>query len=141
MSDTTMMESITRQSSWYGTRASRNRLIYVTLKGLQIVFAAAIPVVSLAGSDAATRWAAAVLGALVGILEGFIQLGQYQQNWLLFRATREALKREELLHSAQAGPYFGVTNPDMLLVERCDAIISGESSKWLLSQQQSGAKR
>jgi hypothetical protein len=133
-------ETLAQRSEWYGQRAHHNRSVYVLLKGMQIVCAAAIPVVSVAGPANVQRWTTATLGALVGIFEGFIQLGQYQQNWLTFRATREALKREEFLFSAKAGPYSGVQDPDTLYVNRCDAIISGENTKWL-SSQESGAKR
>jgi hypothetical protein len=139
-SDTTVYEKLVQQSEWYGYRAKHNRRLFVLLKGMQIVFAAAIPVVSVAGPANVQRWATATLGALVGIFEGFIQLGQYQQNWLVFRATREALKREEFLFSAKAGPYSGIPDPDVLYVNRCDAIISGENTKWL-SSQESGSKR
>src|SRR5450631_1811769 len=93
-STTTASEKLAQQSEWYGQRARHNRSLFVLLKGMQIVYAAAIPVVSVAGAANVQRWATAILGALVGIFEGFIQLGQYQQNWLTFRATREALKRE-----------------------------------------------
>ena len=139
-SSSTVYEKLTQQSEWYGIRAKHNRSIFVLLKGMQIVFAAAIPVVSVAGAADVQRWATATLGALVGIFEGFIQLGQYQQNWLIFRATREALKREEFLFNAKAGPYSGVQDPEILYANRCDAIISGENSKWL-STQESGSKR
>jgi hypothetical protein len=139
-SDGTVYEKLAQQSEWYGNRAKHNRRLFVLLKGMQIIFAAAIPVVSVAGAADVQRWATAALGALVGIFEGFIQLGQYQQNWLVFRATREALKREEFLFSAKAGPYSGVPELDALYANRCDAIISGENTKWL-SSQESGSKR
>jgi hypothetical protein len=137
----TPAEKLAQQSAWYGERARQSRSYYVKLKGAQIICAAAIPVISVSGAANSQRWATAVLGALVGIIEGLIQLGQYQQNWLLYRATREALKREEFLHSAKAGPYAGVQDPDVLFVERSDAIISGENSRWLSSQQQFTEKK
>ena len=140
MSDPTALEKITQQSSWYGRRARYNRSVYVVLKGVEILFAAAIPVVSVAAAGEAQRWTNAGLGALIGIIEGLLQLGQYQQNWLLYRATRESLKREDLLHSGKAGPYSGAADPDALFIERCDSIISGEHSKWVMSQDQSASR-
>jgi Protein of unknown function (DUF4231) len=137
----TTVEKIGQQSAWYGERARRARSRYVLLKGTQIVFAAAIPVIAVAAAGNVQRWTTAVLGALIGIIEGFIQLGQYQQNWLLYRATREALKREEFLYSAKAGPYTGAQGPDTLYAERCDAIVSGENSKWLTLQEQSDSRK
>ena len=130
------LEYILQQSSWYAVRSRYNRSIYISLKSIQIVCAAAIPVVSVAAPSNTQRWTTAGLGALVGILEAITQLGQYQQNWLLYRATRESLRREQLLRSAGVGPYAGVTNSDAIYIERCDAVMSGEHSKWLTSQQQ-----
>ena len=141
MSDSTPFEKLSMQSSWYGERARQSRSRYILLKSTQILFAAAIPVVAVAGLSNTQRWATAILGTLIGVIEGLIQLGQYQQHWLLYRATREALKREEFLHSAKAGPYAGVPDPDRLYFERCDSIISGENSKWLVSQEQAGSKK
>jgi hypothetical protein len=89
-----------------------------------------------AAPGAVQRWTNAVLGALIGIIEAVVQLGQYQQNWLSYRATREALRREDFLYSAKAGPYSDQTDPDGVYVERADVIMSGESSKWLASQEQ-----
>jgi hypothetical protein len=141
VSDSTAFEKVDEQSKWYGARARHNRAWYTALKTTQMVVAAAIPVVSVAASGNPQRWTSAILGALIGVLEGVIQLGQYQQNWWLYRATREALKREEFLHSAKAGAYSDVPDPDKLYVERSDAIISGENTKWIASQEQSDSKK
>jgi hypothetical protein len=137
----TPFDRITSQSKWYGDKSQKNRTIYARLKGTQIVLAAAIPVVSVAAASDAQRWTSAGLGALIGIVEGFLQLGQYQQNWLLYRATREALKREEFLYGAGAGPYAGVAAKDELYIERCDAIMSGENAKWLATQQKVASEK
>jgi hypothetical protein len=90
-----------------GDKSQKNRTMYVRLKGVQIVLAAAIPVVSVAAASDPQRWTSAGLGAPIGIVEGFLQLGQYQQNWLLYRATREALKREEFSPWRRGRPIRG----------------------------------
>jgi hypothetical protein len=137
----TPFDRITQQSKWYGDKSQKNRTVYVRLKGMQIVLAAAIPVVSVAAASDPQRWTSAGLGALIGIVEGFLQLGQYQQNWLLYRATREALKREEFLYGAAAGPYAVAASRDDLYIERCDAIMSGENAKWLATQQKAASEK
>src|SRR5258708_35423318 len=141
MSDSPPFEMVSQQSTWYGELAHRDRSSYIALKTIQIIVAAAIPVVAVGAVGDIQRWTSAISGALVGIIEGVIQLGQYQQNWLLYRATREALKREELLHSGKAGPYAGVPDPDALLIERSDAIVSGENSRSLASQEQAASRK
>jgi hypothetical protein len=138
MPEITTLDRIRAQSDWYGKKARSNRSTYMAFKIVQIVMAASIPVVSVAVAGGVQRWTNAILGALIGIIEAVLQLGQYQQNWLTYRATREALRREDFLHSAKAGPYSGQTDLDGIYVERADAIMSGESAKWLTSQEKQG---
>ena len=101
----TVFEKLAQQSEWYGQRAHRNRARFVLLKGMQIVFAAAIPVVSVATLGDKQRWVTATLGALVGIFEGFIQLGQYQQNWLISGNPRSPEARG-ILVQRESRPVF-----------------------------------
>jgi hypothetical protein len=110
MPEITVPDRIREQSAWYGTKARWNRSTYVAFKIVQTVVAAAIPVVSVAVAGDVQRWMSAILGALIGIIEAVLQLGQYQRNWLTYRATREAVGREDFLHSAKAGPYTDQTN-------------------------------
>jgi hypothetical protein len=132
---TKSIEAVQKQSEWYGTRARSSQKVFVRLKALQLLMAAAIPVVAVAASGDGQRWTSAILGALIGIVEGILQLGQFQQNWLLYRATREALRSEERLYTGGAGPYAGLPQPDIAFIERCEAIMSGEHAKWLTAQQ------
>ena len=132
----TIVDEIRKRSAWYGTKARKNRMAFFVFKFIQIVMAAAIPVVSLSLAVNVQRWTSALLGAFVGIVEAVLQLGQYQQNWLLYRATREALRREDFLYSGKVGVYAGQTDAESVYAERADAIMSGENSKWLSSQQE-----
>lgn len=127
------LEMLMSRSAWYGEQAQQNKSRYRSLKTVQIIVAASIPIFSVGSPSDIQRWATAVLGSVVGIIEAILQLGQYQQNWLLCRATRDALKREDFLYRAKAGPYDGVTDPELVLIVRSDAIMSSESSQWLLS--------
>lgn len=141
MPEATAHATVLDQSKWYGQKARFNRKVYVSLKTLQILLAASIPVVSVFATAPVQRGTNAVLGALVGVIEGVLSLGQYQQNWLLYRATRQALRREELLLSESAGSYAQAgPNATQLFVERSDAIMFGETAKWVSAHQQSSPK-
>src|ERR1700733_15829251 len=104
MAELTASSKVLDQSKWYGQKARYNRRTYVTTKTVQILFAASIPVVSVFAEASVQRLTNAILRALVGVIEGILSLDQYQQNWLLYRATREAPRRKELLFSESAGP-------------------------------------
>jgi len=124
------------RSEWYGKQARATQQKYISLKTVQIVMAAAIPAsAALVPDEKLIKYISAALGALIGILEGVLQLGHYHENWVSYRATREALKREDLLFQGHAGPYASNGVPERMFIERSDAIMSGESANWLNSEK------
>ena len=142
MADNPGIEKIAVQSDWYGKQARQSRSRFIGWKSVQIVLAATIPIISIGnGQDfqITQRWLTGSMGALIGIIEGILQLCHYQENWLLFRATREALRREDLLFTSRAGPYANIPDAETQYVERTDAIMSGENVRWT-SLQQGGGK-
>jgi Protein of unknown function (DUF4231) len=121
------MERLEDQLAWYDAKAGHHRRWYQWLKVAQIVVAAAIPAVAAAGASVGV---AGGLGALVVVLEGLQQLFQFQQNWIGYRGTAEALKHEKFLYLAGAGPYAGSDSPDRLLAERVEGLVSQEHAAW-----------
>lgn len=92
------------------------------------MLAAAVPVVVLLPDIEPA--VPAVIGAVVVVLEGLQQLFQWQANWLRYRATAEALLREQALFTAQAGPYRG-DNAEHLLAERVEDVLMRENREWV----------
>lgn len=99
---------------------------------MELAVAAALPVVAGIGSPA---WVTGALAAVIVVLEGAQHLYQFQERWITYRSTAEALKHERYLYLAKAGPY-----PDQgrhrNLAERIEGLISQEHAKWTTSQQQ-----
>lgn len=52
-------------------------------------------------------WVTGGLAAVIVVLEGAQHLYQFQEHWITYRSTAEALKHEHYLYLAQAGPYTG----------------------------------
>jgi hypothetical protein len=129
-------ERLQDQLDWYDAKSQHHRRWYQSLKVTQIVVAAAIPVVAAAGASAAV---AGGLGGVIVVLEGLQQLFQFQQNWIGYRGTAEALKHEKYLRLAEAGPYAGVPHPDAVLAERVEGLVSQEHAAWSEAQRQVGA--
>ena len=127
-------ERLEDQAGWYSRNSASNKKIFTRAKILELVAAAAIPVVA---GVTAPVWVTGGLGAVVVVLEGIQQLGQYQANWINYRATSEALKREKYLYLSRAGPYHGAISPDRLLAERVEALVSQESAKWTSGREDS----
>jgi Protein of unknown function (DUF4231) len=128
------------QRKWYSARSRRAQRLYKWIKGIEIVAAALIPFFTglqfphhglVVGS----------LGVTITVLEGILQLNQYQQIWTMYRATSEALTHEKYLFLALAGPYSALgANAPVLLAERIETIMSQENTKWVSVQEQGKSK-
>ena len=73
---------------------------------------------------------------MIVVLEGLQQLEQYQQNWTTYRATCEQLKHEQFLFMAGAGPYGPAPNPEALLAERVESLVSQEHAAWVAQRDE-----
>jgi hypothetical protein len=122
---------------WYSRRSGRCQRLYKWLKFVEIVAAAAIPLLAGFGTPVEVL---AVLGALIVVLEGLQHVNQYQSNWITYRSTCEALKHEKFLYLAGAGPYE-VEHPHSLLAERIESLISQEHAKWVSAQKEPAKAR
>ena len=119
------------QLGWYDRRSGDNQRRYKWLKLLEIAVAASLPVVAAVHSPV---WVTGGLAAVVVVLEGAQHLFQYQQNWITYRSTAEALKHERYLYLAKAGPY-AEGDRHRQLAERLEGLVSQEHAKWTASQK------
>jgi hypothetical protein len=129
-------DRLQEQLGWYDRKSARHKAWFQQLKVGQIVIAASIPVAVAAGASAPV---AGAMGAAIVVVESLQQLFQFQQNWITYRATAEALKHEKFLYSSMAGPYAGAQRPQALLAERVEGLVSQEHAAWTSSQNESGA--
>ena len=143
-----IIDRLEEQINWYDAKASRCQNAYKRIKVIEIIAAALIPfLAALHISDATPQpptlahipltigTVTALLGVLITILEGVLQLNQYQQIWVTYRATCEALRHEKFTYLAKAGVYAAAADPRALLAERVETIASQENSKWASLQQ------
>jgi hypothetical protein len=131
-----IIQRLEEQIAWYDTKSSSNRRWFKRLKMMEIVAAALIPFLA-ASRIPHPEIATGILGVLITVFEGTLQLNQFHENWIEYRATCESLRHEKYMFLAGAGPYTGVENPRALLAERVEALVSQESAKWASMQQQS----
>jgi len=120
------------QLNWYDHKSGVAQRAFKRLKVVQIVAAAAIPVVAVIHAPALLT---AALGAGVVVLEAVQQLYQWQTNWVLYRSTAESLKHEKFLFLSGAGPY-STADPYRVLAERLEGLISQEHAKWTQGREQ-----
>ncbi len=142
-----IIDRIEDQINWYDNKSIKLQKTYKRIKLVEIVAAALIPFLSaLHLSDVSSHLPitigtiTALLGVLITILEGVLQLNQYQKTWVTYRATCEALKHEKFTYIAGAGVYASAPNPHALLAERAETIGSQENTNWISLQQPQKAK-
>jgi hypothetical protein len=128
-------ERLEDQIRWYDTKSTTNMRWYKRLKISEIASAAVIPLLA-ASSFPRAMIVTGILGVVVTVFEGLLQLNQYHENWIRYRSTCESLKHEKYIYLANAGPYANVEKPRALLAERVESLVSQEHAKWATVQQQ-----
>ena len=131
-----ILERLEDQISWYDRKSLRNQRIFKRIKIVEIAAAAFIPLFSASGLPKAT-YVTGALGVLITILEGMLHLNQYEQNFIAYRSTCEALRHEKYVYLGKAAPYAGSADPHALLAERIESLVSQEHAKWVSVQKDS----
>jgi hypothetical protein len=131
------LERLEDQINWYDRKSNSDRRMYKSLKGVEIVAAALVPLASGLHVPAALTGS---LGVLVAALEGLLQLNQYLQNGISYRSTCESLKHEKYLYLAMAGPYATEdrAHAHAQLAERIESLVSQENAQWATLQEHAG---
>jgi hypothetical protein len=129
------LDRIENEIKWYSQKSQSNQYWFKHLKIIEIVCAAFIP---FSAGYSLSNYITGGLGAAIVVLEGIQGVYQFQQNWASYRSTAEALKHEKYLWIAKAGPYSNVENPNPLLAERAESLISREHAKWVAGREQAG---
>jgi len=127
------LERLEDQINWYDHKSNYSERAYKGLKVIEIVAAALVPLAAGLHLPAAVTGS---LGVLIAVLEGLLQLNQYQHNWISYRSTCETLKHEKFLYLATAGPYSTASNAHALLAERIESLVSQEHAKWASGQEE-----
>jgi hypothetical protein len=135
-----IMERLEDQIVWYDRKSLANQRSYKRIKIAEILAAAIIPFLAGLGLPHAAIVTGG-LGVLITVFEGLLHLNQYQQNWINYRSTCEALKHEKYTYLGKGAPYASVTDPHALLAERIESLVSQEHAKWASTQQQEFGKQ
>jgi Protein of unknown function (DUF4231) len=64
---------------------------------------------------------------------GAQHLYQFQEHWITYRSTAEALKQERYLYLARAGPSMG-EDRHRQLAERIEGLVFQEHAQWTASR-------
>lgn len=119
------------QLSYFEKKSSHNQKWYRRLKLLTIILSVSIPFVTVFIDELGLTGKVIIglIGISIALIEGIQQLYQFQENWMNYRKTAEALKREEFLFKTQAGPYLKSAHVQKL-AERVETILQIENQQW-----------
>ena len=120
------------QIEWYDRKSQSNQRWFKVLKILEIAAAVFITPFAMLMTNG---WPTVSLGVIIIFTESFQHLNQYHHNWMAYRSTCEALKHEKYLYLAKAGEYRTIENPETLLAEKIETLISQEHTRWTFSRE------
>ncbi len=132
------LERLEDQIGWYDRKSSYSQRAYKWLKVIEIIAAALVPLTAGLHLPAIVTGA---LGVVIAVLEGLLQLNQYQHHWITYRSTCETLKHEKYLYLAKAGPYSAAAAPHVLLAERIGSLVSQEHATWAAGQEEASKQK
>lgn len=129
-----LKERLDNQITWYDKKSQLNQRCYKVIQVSQLIAAASIPLLSgfVLDKEITFKLLIGGLGTIIAILNGIEGLLKFQENWIEYRTTCESLRHEKYFFDTKTNPYDG-SEPFHLLVERVEALISKENSKWTKS--------
>ena len=107
-----------------------NRNNYHRSQAIIIIAAALIPIINvLEIGSYEVRIASSILGGIVIGITSILGLKKYQENWILYRTTEEALRREFYLFKNNAGDYAELEGDEKKrrLVEKSEALLLSQT--------------
>ena len=123
-------QRLDEQIAWYDGKSQWNQHLYKGLRLFEIICACSIPfILSFASDSDVMMGVAGLFGVIVAVISGVIALYKFEETWVSYRATCEALQHEKYLHATQSTPYNG-SDAFALLVQRVEAVISKENTEW-----------
>ena len=126
-------ERLDDQIGWYDRKSASNQKWYKGLRMAQLLAAALIPFLTgyLAPEMPTTKFVVGLLGVGIAAITGMLDLCRFQQHWIEYRTTCEALRKEKYLFLTDSEPYTGdLAAKFRLLVQRAETLISKENSDW-----------
>jgi hypothetical protein len=127
--ETYLKERVEDQIAWYDRRASFNKRWFISLRAVEITAAATVPFLSGFAGNLAIRATVGIIGIIITLCAGITHLCQFQERWIEYRTTAEALKKEKFLFTTKTEPYDS-DEAFPILVQRMETLVSKENVTW-----------
>jgi len=126
------------QIDWYSKNATKNKSRFHGFQIAVIIIGAIIPLVNLVDfAPTEIRIISSILGVIIVGVSGILQLKKYHENWISYRSTEEALKKEKYTYENNAGEYSGLDEEKKLklLVENVESTISNQNVVFFITHK------
>ena len=132
----TALKRCAEQIGWYERHAGRARRFYRTFQSAVVILAGLTPILALWEFDRYDVLPA----ALASVLAAVIGLWGWQENWVRFAATAEALKSELVKFQTRTGEAYAASLDEETVLNnfviRIEGLASGELAAWGARQSQ-----
>ncbi len=131
-------ERLDPEIEWYSKKATENKSKFHGYQIVLIVVGVLIPIINVIDfAPLETRIISAILGGTIAGIIGLLQLKKYHENWISYRSTEEALKKEKYTFENSAGQYSGLSDDEKLklLVENVESIISSQNVTFFITHR------
>ncbi len=122
---------VDNQIDWYNNKCAWNKKWFYRLKIGETILALLVPFLTgyLSETTIGLKIAIGLIGLLVAAIANLITLLKFQEIWIEYRTTAEALVQEKFLFTARAAIYTGA-DAFPIFVERIESILNKEHSNW-----------
>lgn len=125
-----LTERVQDQENWMERKSGSSKRSYQRGKLIVIILSVAIPfLVTMIDVYAYFKYVIAAVGVLIAAVEGILSLYDFQNNWINYRQTLEALKREKFFFATKSSVYKK-DNSFQFFVERIETILTMENKNW-----------
>ncbi|MFK7771514.1 MAG: DUF4231 domain-containing protein [Saprospiraceae bacterium] len=128
--ETYLHERVQDQESWMEGKSSSSKKNYHRVKLFVIILSVSIPfLVTMIDVYAYFKYIIAAVGVLIAAAEGILSLYDFQNEWIGYRQTLEALKREKFFFATKSSVYKRDSS-FQFFVERIETILTTENKNW-----------
>lgn len=142
--DAYINERLDNQVEWYDKKSSSNQSWFKRCKWAEMALGGIIAVLTPAITEYEfIKYIIATSSAGIVIVVALHGLHNFHENWIEYRKTSELLKNEKYTYLNKAGVYKELSDDErfILLVERCESIISHENINWANMNSGSTSKK
>lgn len=130
-----LSQRVQKQIDWYDKKSGWSQWWFKRLRIVEIVAAAMIPFLTAVPditNGPRMKYIIGALGVVITIAAGVLALFQFQERWIEYRATSEALTKEKFLFLTKTEPYAGAEG-FAAFVQRVENLLSKENTGWAQS--------